>query len=259
MFKISPNLEVLHVADDPSSPATIYRLTKDDGRIVHVSIDPGVYDEDDYSFPSILIPKLPPLPPGSWNKGHITRTEENPKPHFAWTRHVNLPRITSTWHGKFVDYNSLAFGENLMPNVSTAFHSELGGVIAKFARFEWEIGAYQAETEAYQWIEGHGIGPRFLGHLTEDGRVIGFLLQKVDGHYAGIEDLPRCEEVVRKLHSLGVVHGDLNRYNFIVAEDRVILIDFETAAKSQDEGEMAAELAGLREKLTDTSGELDKV
>ncbi|KAL8707895.1 MAG: hypothetical protein Q9225_007687 [Loekoesia sp. 1 TL-2023] len=253
MTKISTTLQVLHVADDPSSPATIYRLSEDDGRIIYVSIDPDVYDEDDYCSPSVLIPKLPPLPPGNWNKGHIIRREENSEPHFAWTRHINLPGITSIWHETFFEYNSLDLSGNLMPNVSTAFHLELGEVIAKFARFEWEIGAYQAETEAYQWIDGHGIGPKFLGHLTEDGRVIGFLLQRVDGHYAGIEDLTRCEEVVRKLHSLGVMHGDLNRYNFIVTEDQVMLIDFETSTKSHDEGEMAAELVGLREKLTDTS------
>lgn len=47
-------------------------------------------------------------------------------------------------------------------------------VVAKFARFEWEIQYLENETVAYEWIDGRKIGPRFLGHLTEGDRVIGF-------------------------------------------------------------------------------------
>jgi hypothetical protein len=52
-------------------------------------------------------------------------------------------------------------------------------IIAKFARFDWEVQYFEDETTAYQWIDGHDIGPRFLGHLTERGRAIGFLLEKI--------------------------------------------------------------------------------
>lgn len=72
-----------------------------------------------------------------------------------------------------------------------------GTAIAKYARFGWEIGYYQAETEAYSWLEGHGIRPRFLGHLKEEDRIIGFLLEKVQGRHATIQDLVGCEEVYR--------------------------------------------------------------
>lgn len=51
-----------------------------------------------------------------------------------------------------------------------------GVVVAKFARFEWEIGYMENEARAYQWLRDSGIGPRFLGHLVEHGRVIGFLM-----------------------------------------------------------------------------------
>jgi hypothetical protein len=48
-------------------------------------------------------------------------------------------------------------------------------IIAKFARFHWEIEYYVAETHVYSWIDGCNIGPEFLGYLTEDGQVIGFV------------------------------------------------------------------------------------
>lgn len=39
---------------------------------------------------------------------------------------------------------------------------------------------YAAETTAYEWIHGTGIGPAFLGHITEAGRVIGFLMEYIE-------------------------------------------------------------------------------
>ncbi|BDD61734.1 hypothetical protein MAP00_006762 [Monascus purpureus] len=77
-------------------------------------------------------------------------------------------------------------------------------VVAKFARFYWEIQYLENETTAYQWIDGHDIGPRFLGHLVEDGRVIGVLIERVrNARHAGIEDLEVCQKALSRLHSWG--------------------------------------------------------
>ncbi|KAL8803067.1 MAG: hypothetical protein Q9200_006361 [Gallowayella weberi] len=249
MANISLKLTILDVADDPFSSATSYRVLRKDGRVVYISIDDGVYDNDDYYFTSRLPSLLPHFPPGDWNRGHITRTQKRPEPHFVWTNWARLSDITSTWHQRFVDFHELNIGEKLMPNVTEGFHPDLGEVIAKYARFEWEIPPYQAETEVYHWLSGHNIGPQFLGHLTEGGRVIGLLLQKFDGHSARSQDLARCEDAVRKLHSLDIVHGDLNRYNLLVGRDWVVLIDFETSFKSRDKAKKTKELQGLREEF----------
>ncbi|KAI4235717.1 MAG: hypothetical protein L6R40_006406 [Gallowayella cf. fulva] len=249
MTDLPMSLVVLDLADDPNSLATHYRLSTNEGRTVYVSIDAGVYEIDDCSFTSKLPRLLPPFPSGDWNKGHITKSMERPEPHFAWTRYADLPSITALWHQTYVDFHELGICEKLMPNVAEASHPVFGQVIAKYARFEWEIASYHAETEAYHWLNGHHIGPQFLGHLTEGARVIGFLLQKLDGHDACARDLARCEEVVRKLHSLDILHGDLNRHNFLVHEERVTPIDFETAVKSTNEGKKAQELQGLGKEL----------
>ncbi|KAJ5534306.1 hypothetical protein N7527_000560 [Penicillium freii] len=76
---------------------------------------------------------------------------------------------------------------------------ELG--VVKFARFDWEIGYMEGETASYQLIEGCDIGPRFLGHLFEDGCVIGFLMERIaNARHAGPRDLDICQQTLARLH-----------------------------------------------------------
>lgn len=166
-----------------------------------------------------------------------------------------LRGISHLWHPTKIDFLSLKLGKRLLSNVYEASRGNSNTtVVAKFARFIWEIDYYEAETQAYAWIEGHGIGPRFLGHVTEEGRVIGFLLEKVEGRHARIEDLPACQALVSKLHGMGIVHGDLNKHNFLVTESRVVLLDFETAQRSEDRDAMGLEIRKLEQQLLDESG-----
>lgn len=44
-----------------------------------------------------------------------------------------------------------------------------------------------------------------------------FLLAKVDGQHAGIDDLHRCRTELSRLHSLEISHEDLNRQHFLVS------------------------------------------
>lgn len=128
-------------------------------------------------------------------------------------------------------------------------------MIAKMARFDWEIPHIQRETKIYSLLEGTGIAPRFLGHIREQGRVIGILLEKVMGRHAGIEDLQICCSALRRLHGLGISHGDCNRYNFIVGIDnRVTLVDFENSTVGVNKDAMESEIAKLNEELTEESG-----
>jgi len=61
---------------------------------------------------------------------------------------------------------------------------------------------------------------------------MGFLIEKIDGNNGEIGDLEACESIVKHLHSLGIVHGNLNKYNFIVGPTRMTLIDFENAKRN---------------------------
>ena len=82
------------------------------------------------------------------------------------------------------------------------------------------------------------------------------LLEKVDGERACVNDLARCEALLRRLHRLDLVHGDVNRHNFLVdriSESGIRLVDFEHA-EDFDEGMARAELLSLPSELADESG-----
>jgi tRNA A-37 threonylcarbamoyl transferase component Bud32 len=105
----------------------------------------------------------------------------------------------------------------------------------------------------YSWIDGRNTGPEFLGYLTEEGRVIGFLIENFEGHHATISDLPACK-AVRRLHGLGILHRDLNKHSLLISERDAVLVDFETAARSEDSEAMETELKRLEGRMLDESG-----
>ncbi|KAM0283753.1 hypothetical protein ACHAQH_002342 [Verticillium albo-atrum] len=123
------------------------------------------------------------------------------------------------------------------------------------ARFHWEIPYIEAETRMYQVLEDKGIAPQVLGHIHEEGRVMGILLEKVpDGRPAEPSDLKRCKAALGRFHALGYIHGDCNKYNFIIRpDDEVVLIDFEKARKCDEEAMLEAEMASLESQLAETT------
>lgn len=76
----------------------------------------------------------------------------------------------------------------------------------------------------------------------------------MEGRHATVSDLAAYESLVTKMHGLRLVHGDLNKHNFLITGKGVVLVDFETMQKSGDEKVMPDELEGLREQLLDESG-----
>ena len=239
-------------ADD--SDQSFFRLLVDGRSIKYITIDPGIYSIEDMCFGPSLVSILPNLPPGDWNDGLIARNVDH-RPHFASLCRTEFPGVRNTWHEKYVDYLELSIGRKLRTGIYEVTCSSFNdAVVAKFARFPWEIQYMENETTAYQWISGHGIGPQFLGHLTEDGRVIGFLMEYVSGaRHAGVQDVTACREVLSRLHGLGVRHGDTNRFNFLIRGSNATLIDFDTAEKCDDPDVLQQEVHNLTACLEDLS------
>lgn len=76
----------------------------------------------------------------------------------------------------------------------------------------------------------------------EEGRVIGFVMERIAGaRHATIEDLEVCREKLCGLHRLGVLHGDFNRFNFLIRDGCAVLVDFECAGKCEDAAEFERE------------------
>ena len=169
---------------DDTGNDSFFRILVNGKDFKYLVIDSGVYNPSDMSWHKIILPLLPSLPAGEWNLGHVTKTAENPKPHFDWTTKKDFSSAGPAWHPITIDYLSLNMGEMRMPNVYEATSSQYFGnttVIAKFATFPFETSYYAQETLVYSWLTGTFIAPKFLGHIAENGRLIGFILAKIEG------------------------------------------------------------------------------
>ncbi|KLU91966.1 hypothetical protein MAPG_10914 [Magnaporthiopsis poae ATCC 64411] len=259
-------IKLLHVSIDPDpSEDSEFRFLVDNQSVKYITISGGLFEPLDMSFEPDLVPQLPPFPHGDWNTARISADAVTGLPCFEAMEKRLLPGITNLWHDVRIDYAELRMGRRLKSNVYEATCARLGSetVVAKFARFPWEICHVAAETTAYEWIEGHGIGPAFLGHLTEEGRVIGFVMARVGGggegpesgfRHAQEDDLPLCQSSLGRLHALGIRHGDTNKHNFLVHHDRVTMIDFDVASRPASAEELEQEMQRLLDQLRDTSG-----
>ncbi|KAF5243797.1 hypothetical protein FANTH_7991 [Fusarium anthophilum] len=191
------------------------------GNRVHYVTIPGhaspnrIFDEDTLCRPYLLVPKLPPFPDVDWTK------------------------------------MSLSLGPDGSVQSDILFEP----------LDEWLVPQVEHETRVYEALaklqgsDEARLTPEVLGHLFEGRRNMGLLLEKIEGDCATPADLPKCETALRKLHKLGFIHGDANRYNFIIERStgNVKMIDFEHAEK-YDEKKAKAEIEELASELTDESG-----
>ena len=234
--------------------------------IKYIVILPGALERSALlDMPLDFVDILPPLGycDDGWTTAHISRNPVSGKLE-ATLSSPAMPGVSNVWHPTCVDFLALDRLEGLgllaglytwVPGAAQRNIDTQGAVIAKTARFEWEIPYIEQETRIYQRLEGTGLAPRFLGHVHEQGRVIGFLLAYAEGRHAGTQDLTDCRAALDQLHRLAVLHGDTNRYNFIVdGNGDVTMIDFEKAKENASQGEMEAEMAGLEEQLKEESG-----
>ncbi|KAL6241059.1 hypothetical protein RBB50_011962 [Rhinocladiella similis] len=127
----------------------------------------------------------------------------------------------------------------------------------KIARFEHEIGYLRCELEAYNTLlQGEFTGaPKFYGYVYEEtkDRVIGFLMEYLQGVHPHEHDLPQCERLLQRMHDCGLIHRDPNRYNWIKTRDGIRIFDFEMAKQKTPQLAKDA-LDSLLNHLRDQSG-----
>ncbi|KAE8139799.1 hypothetical protein BDV38DRAFT_280715 [Aspergillus pseudotamarii] len=168
-----------------------------------------------------------------------------------------FPSVKCIWHASLIDCMDLTKTRTISPNAFevTCPLTKLGvqdKVIAKLARFEWEIQGIERETQAYKMLERPGLAPRFVGYVHEHGRMIDLVLEKLEGRHGYIEDLSTCQALLQRFHALGLLHGDVNRYNFIVQQGSAKLIDFEHSRHCPREVEaMNTEISSFHEQLVE--------
>lgn len=252
--KCTPRSE-LKILSQETSVEMGYRRVQAGNRIHYLTINCDVYDESTMSRPYLLIPRLPEFPDTGWTAMHVSRGLYGSP--VSTISYESLPSIESTWHPEYIDILSLHRTKRYTAN----FHQVLFNgcpAISKIACWEWEIPRLENETYVYKILSEHKdpnelpITPAILGHLTENGRVIGMLLEKVEGGFASLNDLAAYERILRRVHSMGITHGDVNRYNFLIdpSGGQVRLIDWEHA-EVFDAKKATQELESLSNELTE--------
>jgi hypothetical protein len=226
-------------------------------RVHYLTIFAGAFDDNIMCRPFLLVPSLPDFPDRDWTtmeirpqKDGLAETTISSEP---------LPTIQDDiiWHINQVEIIELKAAKRYIKSRISEVMYRNQPAIAKIARFPWEIQYIENETFAYSVLQKYApeVIPRFLGHLTEGGRVMGLLLEMVEGGYASIENISQCEKAVQAIHQAGLIHGDVNRYNFMVDTKTaaVKVIDYEHVEAFEDE--LARnELNSLMDELQEDSG-----
>lgn len=227
-----------------------------------MAIAVGVFDDETMCQPDLLPSSLPELPHPPWTKAHLERDPKSDALEITATN-TPLPGVSEGWHHNSVDVLSLDPIKDYRSNVYEVRYRGRPAVV-KICPWEWYMPNMENETNAHELFDEHRrlrdpdeakVAPEFLGHVTENGRIMGVLLEKKEGVFASIEDLAICEAAVRQVHKMGLVHGDVNRYNFLVDRDagRASLVDFEHV-EVYDEAKAQAELASLPSELREDIG-----
>jgi predicted Ser/Thr protein kinase len=234
--------------------------------VKYITIQAGALDAESLmdmplDFQNIL-PSLP-YDKDDWNSAYITRHTATDELEPALSQ-TTLPRVQTVWDSKMINFLDLERTKLLsLLAQECKWKQDTAGdeardqqtMIAKMARFPWEIQYIEAETRIYQLLQPLGITPTFFGHIYEAGRVIGVLLEKVEGRPANLGDLEICKAALQRLHDQRILHGDCNRYNFIITPDeKVTLIDFDNAKVDADAEMMEKEMASLEEQLREETG-----
>ena len=179
------------------------------------------------------------------------------KPHRVPCLPANLPIHPSNCY----DFLSLTRLHRLSDRVTIVRRSKNDNpCVLKIARFSYELRALQTEIKAYGVLLASGYinAPKFIGYVYEetDERIIGFLMEYLQGRHAELDDLHLCSVSMAELHPVGIVHRDLNKYNIIVSDNKAKFIDCEAAifqgAKWFTERKQL-EVVGLAQKLADVS------
>ncbi|CEJ94866.1 hypothetical protein VHEMI10373 [[Torrubiella] hemipterigena] len=211
--------------------------------------------------PYLFIPALPGIPGGEWTRMHISRNGDRRK---TMISNDPLDGIKCIWHDERIDVLTLPEGKYLTKCARETIYQG-NAAIMKVANFEYDIPQIENETWAYSVVNGyernyadeHSLVPRFLGHLTEHGRVIGILLDKLPNvRCASIDDLEVCEAFVTRIHNAGLIHGDVNRFNFLIDNQdsaKSCILDLEHA-EMFDRIKAVLELESLISELTEETG-----
>lgn len=208
-----------------------YRIQRAGGNIVYVKVvDIDTIPEDARTHGRSAIQALRQLPvwDASWTTLVIGKNEQG-----TWCEIDPMDPHTLRGedlleHIPVIDFSSFTtVSEQSFRTSEVSFDGR--AAYLKIARFPFEMDWLTQEIRAYHMLSQSTLVPTLLGYVSESrdqNRIIGVLLEKVDGRHARPDDLEVCKQALSKLHD-HLIHGDTCRYNIIVTSEGVKFIDLE--------------------------------
>ncbi|ROV99116.1 hypothetical protein VMCG_06621 [Cytospora schulzeri] len=97
----------------------------------------------------------------------------------------------------------------------------------------------EREMMAYRACDGKDITPKFLGHVAEEGRIVGMLIEYIEGAHkpSNHEEKELCRQELDRLHQLTGWHRNVmenHKGNFLIKDGKVYIIDLGRAYTPQD-------------------------
>lgn len=137
------------------------------------------------------------LPEGDWNIGTFANKDDSNE------IIIYLDSVVNLWHPRCVDSLDLVGDGGWGSFDVQVDRCDMGPGLVTVMMDWWPLWTQgpKFETEVHGWIQGAGVGPKFLA-LTENNhnRVIGFVVEKINGHAATNLDLPPCQSALSQLH-----------------------------------------------------------
>jgi hypothetical protein len=256
-FNMEGNEELLSL--DLEDSDYLYRIRRDD-HIIYVSVCPDLIPKADRTDGSKVLARLKMVP--KWNCSWRTLTVSKAPCGILSEVDRFLPHSLSKHQilGQCYNFLDLTRIRRISDRVSLVLQGNRICVL-KIARFEHELESLSTEIRAYRILQLHQstLAPRFLGCVYEEDedRVTGFLMEVLWGYHPDSRDQQLCMHAIQELHSVGIVHGDPNKYNLLVEGTTVKFMDFEDATFwDNDDFEQlkVVEANDVITSLTDTSG-----
>jgi hypothetical protein len=105
----------------------------------------------------------------------------------------------------------------------------MGSFLQDIPHLNWENEVYPHLSTS----KDADIEPEFLGHIMEQGRCIGFILECIQYfREAHIEDYELCVKALDDLRGMELKRGDIN---FLIQYGRAVMVDFEGAVYGEEE------------------------
>lgn len=160
------------------------------------------------------------------------------------------PYQISGWHPRKVELHDLVPIHTIQPRrlEVVLHHAEFGQtpVLAKLAASPKDLPSLSHEDAMYRLLYGLDVTPRFLGLVTTDGRIVGFLTEYVEPHetsFSSGSKFRACLAALRKMHTRGIAHGDAHGENCLMRGDgSAVLIDFELTLETSAQAEFDRDL-----------------